>query len=74
MNVFSEIFVIGFVKFPGIIFTMYQTSDYYYGSGRVWGVGSDVKGDKRARVMEFLDWLASPEGLELQHEPKMEDR
>ena len=46
---------------------MYQTSDYYYGSGRVWGVGSDVKGDKRARVMEFLDWLASPEGLELQH-------
>ena len=46
---------------------MYQASDYYYGSGRVWGVGSDVKGDKRARVMEFLDWLASPEGLELQH-------
>lgn len=46
---------------------VFQTSDYYYGSGRVWGVGSQVSDENRARIMEFLDWLASPEGCTLQH-------
>ncbi len=45
----------------------YADSDTYYGSGRVFGVGSGVDDEKYARIMEFLDWYASPEGLEFQH-------
>jgi multiple sugar transport system substrate-binding protein/putative aldouronate transport system substrate-binding protein len=45
----------------------YADSDTYYGSGRVFGVGSNVDGEKYLRIMEFLDWYASPEGLEYQH-------
>ncbi len=44
-----------------------QMADSYYGDGRVWGVGSKVEGDKLLRIMELLDWLASPEGLTYQH-------
>lgn len=47
---------------------IYQLSDSYYGDGRVWGVGSSVDDEKKARIMEFLDWLASPEGLTYQHD------
>lgn len=46
---------------------IFQTSDYYYGSGRAWGVGSGVDDAKKARIMEFLDWLASDEGATCQH-------
>lgn len=46
----------------------YQTSDTYYGDGRAWAVGSKVEGEKKARVMELLDWLASPEGLTYNHD------
>ncbi len=46
---------------------IFQTSDYYYGSGRAWGIGSQVPEDKKARIMEFLDWLASAEGGTYQH-------
>ena len=46
----------------------YQASDTYYGDGRVWGIGSGVDDEKKARIMEFLDWLASPEGLTIQHD------
>lgn len=46
---------------------IYQASDSYYGSGRAWGIGSGVEGDKKARILEFLDWYASPEGVQLQH-------
>lgn len=46
---------------------LYQPSDTYYGSGRVWGIGSNVDPDKKARIMEFLDWLCTPEGLTCQH-------
>lgn len=46
---------------------VYQASDTYYGSGRVWGIGSKVDPEKKARIMEFFDWLASPEGGTLQH-------
>ena len=47
--------------------TVFQTSDYYYGSGRVFGIGSQVDDETKARIMEFLDWLASPEGCTIQH-------
>lgn len=45
----------------------YADSDSYYGSGRVFGVGSKVSGEKYKRIMEFLDWYASPESLVIQH-------
>lgn len=38
-----------------------QNSDAYYGSGRVFAIGSKAKDPDR--IMEFLDWLNSPEGL-----------
>ena len=47
--------------------TVFQTSDYYYGSGRVFGIGSQVDDETKARIMEFFDWLASPEGCTVQH-------
>lgn len=40
----------------------YQPSDTYFGENRSWSVGSKVDAKKKARIMEFLDWLASPEG------------
>ena len=45
----------------------YTTSDSYYGSGRLFGVGSGVEGEKYDRIMKFLDWYASPEGVTFQH-------
>ena len=45
----------------------YADADSYYGSTRAWGVGSLVEGEKYDRVMELIDWLASPEGLAFQH-------
>ena len=45
----------------------YTDSDAYYGSGRVFGVGSKVDDAKYARIMKFLDWYASPEGATIQH-------
>lgn len=45
----------------------YADSDTYYGSGRIIGVGSKVEGEKLDRIMAFLDWYASPEGLTFQH-------
>ena len=45
----------------------YADSDSYYGSGRVFGVGSKVDDAKYKRIMEFLDWYASPESLIIQH-------
>lgn len=47
---------------------VFQASDTYYGSGRVWGVGSQVSDENRARILEFLDWLASPESCMYQHD------
>jgi len=45
----------------------YADSDTYYGSGRVFGIGSKVDGAKYDRIMKFLDWYASPEGLTIEH-------
>lgn len=47
--------------------TYYADADTYYGSGRVFGVGSKVDDAKYQRIMDFLDWYASPESLEYQH-------
>lgn len=45
----------------------YADSDTYYGSGRIFGIGSKVDAKKYDRIMAFLEWYASPEGLEFQH-------
>ena len=45
----------------------YTNSDTYYGSGRLFGVGAGVEGEKYDRIMKFLDWYASPEGCQFQH-------
>lgn len=46
----------------------YADADPYFGSGRIWGVGSQVDDAKYQRIMDFLDWYASPEALEFQHD------
>ncbi len=45
----------------------YADADRYYGSDRMFGVGSKVEGEKYDRIMAFLDWYASPEGATIQH-------
>lgn len=46
---------------------VFQASDTYYGDGRVWAIGSNVSDEDRARILEFMDWLCSPEGLTMEH-------
>jgi len=46
----------------------YADADAYYGSGRVWAIGANVDDAKYERIMEFMEWLASPEGLVYQHD------
>ena len=46
---------------------VFQTSDTYYGSGRCFAIGAQVSEENKLRILEFLDWLASPEGLMKQH-------
>ena len=45
----------------------YADADRYYGSDRMFGIGSKVEGEKYDRIMKFLDWYASPEGVTFQH-------
>ena len=45
----------------------YADADRYYGSDRMFGVGAGVDGEKYDRIMEFLDWYASPEGATIEH-------
>ena len=45
----------------------YADADRYYGADRMWAVGSKVEGEKYDRIMEFLDWYASAEGMTFQH-------
>ena len=45
----------------------YTEADAYYGSGRAFAVGSGVDDAKYKKIMEFLDWYASPEGCTFQH-------
>lgn len=57
-----------FIFIPVADQNYYTDSDTYYGSGRVFGVGSQVDDAKYQKIMEFLDWYASPEGLTFQHD------
>lgn len=57
----------GFIFTPVADQEYYTDADAYFGSGRVWAVGSQVDDEKYAKIMEFLDWYASPEGLMFQH-------
>jgi putative aldouronate transport system substrate-binding protein len=41
--------------------------DPYYGDGRSFAIGSQVSDEKRDRILEFLEWLAGPEGATYQH-------
>ncbi len=45
----------------------YADADPYFGSGRVFCIGAGISDEKYARLMEFLDWYASPEGVTTQH-------
>ena len=56
-----------YVEIPVADTNLYQPSDTYYGDGRVLCVGSQVDDANFARLMEFLDWYASPEGVQIQH-------
>ncbi|KAI7256939.1 hypothetical protein KC345_g10898 [Hortaea werneckii] len=38
-----------------------QSSDAYFGNGRVFAIGAKAKNPER--IIEFMDWLSSPEGL-----------
>ena len=45
----------------------YNDADAFFGTTRVFAVGSKVEGEKYERIMEFLDWYASVEGMTFQH-------
>lgn len=45
----------------------YNDADAFFGTTRVFSVGSKVEGEKYDRIMKFLDWYASVEGMTFQH-------
>lgn len=51
----------GYTAVPIADTRLIQNSDAYYGNGRVFAIGSKAKDP--ARIMEFLDWFVSPEGM-----------
>ena len=56
-----------FQMIPVTNFFYYADADTYYGGDRAWGIGSKVEGEKYDKIIEFLDWYASPEGLTFEH-------
>ena len=58
----------GFIFIPVGDQNYYADADRYYGSDRMFGIGSGVEGEKYERIMAFLDWYASPEGVTFQHD------
>lgn len=58
---------VNYIEIPVADTNLYQTSDTYYGDGRVIAIGSQVSDENFKRLLEFLDWYASPEGVQLQH-------
>ena len=56
-----------YMAIPIADMNVFQTSDTYYGDGRVWGIGAQVSDENKARILEYLDWLASTEGMLYQH-------
>ena len=57
----------GFIFIPVGDMFFYADADRYFGSDRMFGIGAQVEGEKYDRIMEFLDWYASPEGASFQH-------
>ena len=57
-----------FIFVPVADQSYYTDADSYYGSGRVFAIGSQVDDAKYKKILEFLDWYASPEGLMFQHD------
>lgn len=57
----------GFIYVPVKDMNFIQTGDSFFGDGRTWSVGSGVDDQKFERIMEFLDWIASPEGSNYIH-------
>ncbi|SFJ31755.1 putative aldouronate transport system substrate-binding protein [Paenibacillus sp. UNC496MF] len=51
----------GIVGVPIADTHLIQSSDAYYGNGMVFAIGAKAKDPDR--IMEFMDWLCSPEGL-----------
>ena len=45
----------------------YNDADAFFGTTRVFAVVSKVEGEKYDRIMEFLNWYASVEGMTFQH-------
>ena len=58
----------GFIFIPIEDQLYYADADRYYGSDRMFGIGAGVEGEKYDRIMAFLDWYASPEGVTFQHD------
>ncbi len=58
----------GFIFIPVGDQNYYADADRYYGSDRMFGIGAGVEGEKYDRIMAFLDWYASPEGVTFQHD------
>ncbi len=56
-----------YIYAPVADMNFYQPADYYYGDGRAFAIGAQMEGNNRARAIEFLDWLISPEGLDYLH-------
>ncbi len=51
----------GYASVPISNLKIIQDGDAYYGDGRTFAIGSKAKDPKR--IMQFLDWYSSPEGL-----------
>ena len=56
-----------FQMIPITNFFYYADADTFFGGDRAWGIGSKVEGAKLDKIIEFLNWYASPEGLTFQH-------
>ncbi len=57
----------GFIFVPVKDQTYYADADPYFGTTRVFAIGQKVEGEKYERIMEFLNWYASPEGMTFEH-------
>lgn len=58
----------GFIYIPVADQNYYTDADSYYGSGRVFAIGSKVDDAKYKKLLEFMDWYASPAGAMFQHD------
>ncbi|HKM34490.1 MAG TPA: sugar ABC transporter substrate-binding protein [Lachnospiraceae bacterium] len=52
----------GYMYIPVADHHYIQDGDASFGDGRTWSIGSTVEGNKKARILELLDWMASVDG------------